>query len=132
MRRCVRYFSTLRYTKNHEWIEFSKDQKELKIGITNFAQNQLGDIVYIDSDGINIGDEFNEEDVLCNIESVKSTSDIKIPVSGKITEINTQLSDNPQIINDSAENEGWIAKCVPKNFEDLDNLLTQEDYEKLL
>ena len=117
-----------RFTKDHEWIEKSGDL--LIVGITDFAQNQLGDIVSIELP--QIGSSFKQNDVMAIVDSVKASSDIFCPVDGKIVEVNEKLLENPEIINQSAFSEGWIVKIKPENSKQLDSLLSKEQYEELI
>lgn len=117
-----------RFTKDHEWVKKSGDL--LIVGITDFAQNQLGDIVSIELP--QIGSSFKQNDVMAIVDSVKASSDIFCPVDGKIVEVNEKLLENPEIINQSAFSEGWIVKIKPENPKQLDSLLSKEQYEKLI
>jgi len=117
-----------RFTKDHEWVEKRDDL--LIVGITDFAQNQLGDIVSIELP--QIGSSFKQNDVIAIVDSVKASSDIFCPVDGKIVEVNEKLLKNPEIINQSAFSEGWIVKIKPENSKQLDSLLSKEQYEELI
>ena len=117
-----------KFTKQHEWVEKSNDL--LIVGITDFAQNQLGDIVSIELP--QIGSSFKQNDVMAIVDSVKASSDIFCPVDGKIVEVNEKLLENPEIINQSAFSEGWIVKIKPENSKQLDSLLSKEQYEELI
>ena len=117
-----------RFTKDHEWIEKSGDL--LIVGITDFAQNQLGDIVSIELP--QIGSSFKQNDVMAIVDSVKASSDIFCPVDGKIVEVNEKLLENPEINNQTAFSEGWIVKIKPENSKQLDSLLSKEQYEELI
>jgi len=116
------------FTKDHEWVEKSGDL--LIVGITDFAQNQLGDIVSIELP--QIGSSFKQNDVIAIVDSVKASSDIFCPVDGKIVQVNEKLLENPEIINQSAFSEGWIVKIKPENSKQLDSLLSKEQYEELI
>ncbi len=117
-----------RFTKDHEWVEKSGDL--LIVGITDFAQNQLGDIVSIELP--QIGSSFKQNDAMAIVDSVKASSDIFCPVDGKIVQVNEKLLENPEIINQSAFSEGWIVKIKPENSKQLDSLLSKEQYEELI
>ncbi len=117
-----------RFTKDHEWVEKSADL--LIVGITDFAQNQLGDIVSIELP--QIGSSFKQNDVMAIVDSVKASSDIFCPVDGEVVEVNEKLLENPEIINQSAFSEGWIVKIKPENSKQLDSLLSKEQYEELI
>ena len=122
----------MKYTKDHEWI--SLDGDIATVGITNFAQGELGEIVYVDVD--TVGENLAEGDVFGTVEAVKTTSDLFLPVAGEILEFNPEISedegDNPAIINSAAESDGWIIKMKVANPADLDELLSKEDYDKLV
>jgi len=115
-----------KYTKTHEWIE--TDGKTATIGITNYAQEQLGDIVYVDAPAVD--DEMEKGDTLCTIESVKSANDVYIPVSGKITAVNEELEDAPEKINEAAESDGWIVKVSLDDESELDEYMDEDDYKE--
>ena len=120
--------SELKYTKDHEWISIDGDQAT--IGITDYAQGELGDIVYVEIESI--GDELNQEEIFGSVEAVKTVSDLFIPVSGEITEINQNLEDNPELINDDPYGEGWIIKMKISDASELDDLLSADDYKELI
>ena len=117
-----------RFTKDHEWVEKRDDL--LIVGITDFAQNQLGDIVSIELP--QIGSSFKQNDVMAIVDSVKASSDIFCPVDGEVVEVNEKLLENPELINQSAFSEGWIVKIKPENSKQLDSLLSKEQYEELI
>lgn len=118
----------LRYTKEHEW---AKDEGEVVVmGITQYAVEQLGDIVLVELP--KIGMKVAQGETLGTVESVKTVSDIYSPVSGFVEEVNTTLGDKPEILNQDPYGEGWIAKIKPLDKGELDSLLTAEDYEKLI
>ena len=118
----------LKYTKDHEWVLIENDIAT--IGITNFAQGELGDIVYVEIESI--GDELNQEEIFGSVEAVKTVSDLFIPVSGEITEMNQNLEDNPELINDDPYGEGWIIKMKISDASELDGLLSADDYKELI
>ena len=117
-----------KFTKDHEWVEIS-DQIVI-VGITDFAQDQLGDIVSIEFP--QVASSFKQNDVMAIIDSVKASSDIYSPIDGKIIEINEKLSEHPELINQSPYEEGWITKIKLGNPEQLDSLLSKEQYDKLV
>ncbi len=121
--------SDLKYTKDHEWLKLIDDKTAL-IGITDFAQRELGDIVFIDIN--TIGKTLNAEEIFGTVEAVKTVSDLFLPVSGKIMEMNSALSDHPELVNNDPYNEGWMVKIELDNAADADNLLTAEAYEKMV
>ena len=118
----------LKYTKDHEWILVDGDQAT--IGITDYAQGELGDIVYVEIESI--GDELQKEEIFGSVEAVKTVSDLFIPVSGEITEMNENLEDNPELINDDPYGEGWIIKMKINDSNELGDLLGANEYKELI
>ncbi len=117
-----------KYTKEHEWIK--ADGEILTVGITDFAQRELGDIVYVEVD--TEGEQLDQEEVFGTIEAVKTVSDLFVPVAGEILEFNEALEDEPELINKDPYGEGWIVKIKVKNPSDLDALLNAEAYQKYI
>ena len=117
----------LKYTKDHEWVML--DGKVAIVGITDFAQSELGDIVYIEVDTVD--EELNKDEVFGTVEAVKTVSDLFLPVSGKIIEFNESLNDNPEKVNDSPYDEGWIIKVEITNPAELDELLDSKTYSEI-
>ena len=117
-----------RYTKDHEWISVAGDIGS--IGITKYAQEQLGDIVSVEFP--KVGFEFSAGDSLALIDSMKTTSDLYAPVSGEITEVNSELEDRPELMNEDPYGEGWILKLRIKDRSELEGLLDVDSYETLL
>ncbi len=115
----------LYYTKNDEWLKVEKDNIGI-IGITDYAQDQLGDIVYIEE--IKKGAMINKGDVLTTVESVKAVSDVYSPVSGEILDVNQKVIDEPSIINQNPFETGWLAKIKMNNPEEIKELMTSIDY----
>ena len=118
----------LKYSKDHEWVRV--EGNSATVGITAFAQDQLGDIVYVELP--EIGKEFKAADEFGVVESVKSVSSLLCPVSGKITEINGELSDSPQLVNQSPYEKAWMIKIELTNPAELEGLLSSTDYQKTL
>ncbi len=118
----------LAYTKDHEWIRVIDNI--LTIGITDFAQGELGDIIFVEFPGI--GDEFQKDDPFGTIEAVKTVADIFAPVQGKISEINHNIENSPEIINSDPYGDGWLVKIEITEHMVSDGLLSPEDYELLL
>ena len=116
------------FTKEHEWLIVDGDIAT--IGITDFAQGELGDIIFIELPSV--GDCFVSEEVFGTIEAVKTVADLFMPIKGDIIEINDQIEDNPDYVNSSPYEKGWIAKIKISNASDLENLLNHEDYKKLI
>jgi len=117
-----------KYTESHEWIEVADGIAT--VGISEHAQEQLGDIVYVDLP--QEGNELSKGDTLCSIESVKSANDVYTPVSGEIVEINSSLEDTPETINESAEGEGWICKIKLSDEAEVEGLMNLEEYKKMV
>ena len=118
----------LAYTKDHEWIRVIDNI--LTIGITDFAQGELGDIIFVEFP--EIGEEFQKDDPFGTIEAVKTVSDIFAPVQGKISEINHNIENSPEIINSDPYGDGWLVKIEITEHMVSDRLLSPEDYELLL
>ena len=118
----------LKYTKDHEWVRIDGDF--LVVGVTDFAQKELGDIVYIDVD--TEGETLEIESVFGSIEAVKTVSDLFMPVAGEIVAFNENLEDNPDLVNTDPYGEGWMVKVIPTNPNQLDALLSSNDYKALL
>lgn len=118
----------LKYSKDHEWVRV--DGNIATIGITDFAQDQLGDIVYVDIE-VGEGDEVSPNEVFGSVEAVKTVSDLFMPISGKILEINEGLEGAPESINSDPYGEGWILKVEIIEPGDLDNLLDAEGYQEV-
>ena len=116
----------LRYTKSHEWVRTEEDGT-LTVGITDHAQEALGDLVYIELP--EVGADMSAEEACCVIESVKAASDIYMPISGEIAEVNEALVDEPEIVNKSAYDEGWIFKVNPTDKDELGQLMDSSAYE---
>ena len=118
----------LKYTKDHEWIKL--DGNIARVGITDFAQSELGDIVYVEVDTLD--ETLNKDDVFGTVEAVKTVSDLFLPMSGKIIEFNENLSDSPESINDSPYEEGWIIKVEVSNVDQMSELLDNNQYKDLI
>lgn len=116
----------LRYHKEHTWVKASG--KKATVGITDYAQDALGDIVYIDLPEVDANVEVNSE--IGEIESTKATSSIISPVSGRVTEVNEELSESPEIINEDPYGKGWIAILEIDDVSELDDLMDASEYEK--
>ncbi|HXL57640.1 MAG TPA: glycine cleavage system protein GcvH [Chitinophagaceae bacterium] len=121
--------SDVKYTKDHEWIKLTDEQTAV-IGITDFAQKELGDIVYVDITAI--GKEMNAEEVFGTVEAVKTVSDLFLPVAGTILVLNPLLEKQPELVNNDPYGEGWMIKLAVKNPADLDKLMDAAAYEQLV
>lgn len=120
--------SELKYTKDHEWVKVEGDTAT--IGITDFAQHELGDIVYIDIN--TIGERVSKEAIFGTVEAVKTVSDLFMPVSGEVLEMNTLLDTKPELVNSDPFGEGWMVKINITDAKELDGLLSMEDYKALV
>ncbi len=118
----------LRYTEEHEWVKL--DGNVATVGITDFAQSELGDIVYLEIDTLD--SEINSNDVFGTVEAVKTVSDLFMPVNGKVVGVNSTLEDNPEAVNDDPYGEGWIIKIEVSNPSDIDALMSSEEYKNLI
>ena len=118
----------LKYTKDHEWVKL--EGNIATVGVTDFAQSELGDIVYVEVDTID--ETLNKDEVFGTVEAVKTVSDLFLPMSGKIIEFNESLSDSPESINDSPYDEGWIIKVEVSNPDEINQLLNNKDYSDLI
>ena len=117
----------LKYTKDHEWISIEGDVAT--IGITDFAQGELGDIVYVEIE--KIGENFSKEEVFGTVEAVKTVSDLFMPVAGEIIEINEELNEKPELVNEDPYGQGWMIK-IKLNSSETSDLLNSEQYKKLV
>ncbi len=117
-----------RYTKEHEWVRVENNLST--IGITDYAQDQLGDLVYLDLPSS--GTQVKQLDKLGEIESVKAVSDLYSPVSGEVTEINQEVVDRPELVNQSPYEEGWLVRLRLADPAEVDGLLTAEQYDELI
>jgi glycine cleavage system H protein len=118
----------LKYTKDHEWVRMDGDIAI--VGITAFAQGELGDIVYVEIE--TVGESLDREEVFGSIEAVKTVSDLFMPLSGEILELNEALEGNPELVNSDPYGEGWMVKIKVSNRSELDELLGAEDYTGLV
>ena len=120
--------SNLKYSKDHEWVRVEGDTAV--VGITDFAQSQLGDIVFVDVN--TVGDTLAAGDVFGTIEAVKTVSDAFLPVGGEVLEFNEALNDAPETVNKDPYGEGWMVKVKMDNQADLDALMSADDYAKII
>ena len=118
----------LKYTEEHEWIRL--EGNIATVGITDFAQSELGDIVYIEVDTLD--SEINSNDVFGTVEAVKTVSDLFMPVTGKVIEVNSSLEDSPEVVNDDPYGQGWIIKIEVTNPADVENLMSSDNYRNLI
>ena len=118
----------LKYTKEHEWVRI--EGEEAVIGITDFAQHELGDIVYVEIE--TVGQELNAGDVFGTVEAVKTVSDLYLPVNGTITEVNPKLNTNPELVNTDPYGEGWMVKMKLADLADADTLIDPAAYKDMV
>ena len=118
----------LRYTKDHEWARLEGDV--VYVSITDYAQGELGEIVFVDVD--TEGESLSAEEVFGSIEAVKTVSDLLLPLEGEILEVNPDLEDSPELVNSDPYGKGWIVKIKPANADDVEGLLSADDYKKLI
>ena len=119
---------TLRYTSDHEWVRVDGD--EAYVGVTDFAQNELGDIVYVEIE--TVGDEIAQGEVFGTIEAVKTVSDLFMPLSGTVLELNPELESAPELVNEDPYDKGWMVKLSIKDSSELDELLDAEAYQSVI
>ena len=120
--------SELKYTKDHEWVRL--EGNIATIGITDFAQRELGDIVYVDIN--TVGKALNAEEVFGTVEAVKTVSDLFLPVTGTISEVNPLLEKQPELVNTDPYGDGWMIKMTVADPSSVDGLMTKETYEALV
>lgn len=125
----MNYPDQLRYTKDHEWIRIEGGDTAV-IGITDFAQHELGDIVFVEIEGK--GTDLEREEVFGTVEAVKTVSELFMPVSGEIIEVNEALDDNPALVNDDPYGEGWMVKIRLSDPSELDALLDADAYREMV
>ena len=117
----------LRYSEEHEWVKV--EGEKVRIGITDFAQSELGDIVFVELP--EVGDEVKADEPFGSVESVKTVSELYAPISGKVVEINEDLDDSPESVNESPYEKAWMIVVEPANVADVENLMTAEQYEEM-
>lgn len=118
----------LKYTREHEWIRDNGDGTAT-VGVTDFAQGELGDIVFVELE--DVGFEFDKDESFGTVEAVKTVSELFAPVSGSITEINEQLEDQPELVNDDPYGDGWMIKLEMSDAGELDDLMTADEYKEI-
>ncbi|PLT33973.1 glycine cleavage system protein GcvH [Bacillus sp. V5-8f] len=117
----------LLYSEEHEWVKTEGDN--VRVGITHFAQSELGDIVFVELP--EVGDEVTADQPFGSVESVKTVSELYAPVSGKVVEVNEDLNDNPEFVNESPYEKAWMIVIEPSDRSELDNLMSAEKYEQM-
>ncbi|MCB0727830.1 MAG: glycine cleavage system protein GcvH [Ignavibacteria bacterium] len=124
----MKYPASLKYTKDHEWVKV--EDNICTIGVTDYAQSELGDIIYLDITAAE-GTEVKMGESIGSIEAVKTVSEVYSPVSGKITEVNNSINDNPSVVNTEPYEGGWIVKIEYNNADEISNLMDSEAYKEL-
>ena len=119
----------LKYSKDHEWVKIEGDVGI--IGVTDYAQSELGDIIYLDITA-SIGIDVKIGEAIGSIEAVKTVSDVYSPISGRLIDINLSINDNPSLVNEDPYGEGWVLKIEPSEVKELDELLDADAYQKLI
>jgi len=117
-----------RYSQEHEWARV--DGERVKVGITDYAQDQLGEVIYLELP--QVGDTYRKDEVFGSVESVKAVSELFIPIGGEVVGVNSSLRDTPQLVNKSPYEKGWMIEVKPTNPKDLDDLFTAEGYVGML
>ena len=120
--------ANLKYTKEHEWIRL--EGEIAYVGITDYAQSELGEIVFIEVE--TVGETLNEGEVFGTVEAVKTVSDLYLPVDGEVLEFNEELETNPELVNDDPYGKGWMVKIGVSNIDQINTLLSDKDYEALI
>ncbi len=120
--------SQIKFTKEHEWVIL--EQNTAVIGITNHAQEQLGDVVFVELP--QVGETIVKDKQMAVVESVKAASEVYAPLSGKIIEVNSSLATSPELVNNSPEKDGWFIKITPENIQEFDTLMTKEEYDNFI
>jgi glycine cleavage system H protein len=124
----MKFPENLKYSKDHEWVRV--EGENALVGITAFAQGELGDIVFVDVD--TEGETLDKDEVFGTIEAVKTVSDLFMPVSGEVLEVNAKLEDEPELINTDSYGDGWVIKISIADASELDNLLDSASYQEML
>jgi len=124
----LKFSDDLHYTEDHEWVKVEGDTA--KIGISDYAQDQLGDIVFVELP--NVGDSFQKGDEFGTVESVKAVSELYIPISGEVTAINNALEDSPELVNTQPYDDGWMIAVKIADPSELDALVSKDDYYKMI
>ena len=118
----------LRYSEEHEWVK--TEGNKVRIGITDFAQSELGDIVFVELP--EVGDEIKADEPFGSVESVKTVSELYAPINGKVVEVNEDLEDSPEFVNESPYEKAWMIIVEPSDASEIENLMTAEQYEDMI
>ncbi|QQR98517.1 MAG: glycine cleavage system protein GcvH [Sphingobacteriales bacterium] len=124
----MEYPATLKYSKEHEWLKVEGD--EAVIGISAFAQKELGDIIFVDID--TLGENLEQNEIFGSVEAVKTVSDLYMPISGEIIAINEALKDKPELVNSKPYDDGWMIRIKITDASQIDGLLSSEDYQAII
>ena len=124
----LKFSDDLHYTEDHEWVKIEGDTA--KIGISDYAQDQLGDIVFVELP--NVGDSFQKGDEFGTVESVKAVSELYIPISGEVTAINNDLEDSPELVNTQPYDDGWMIAVKIADESELNAMMSKDDYYKMI
>ncbi|MEX0778462.1 MAG: glycine cleavage system protein GcvH [Balneolales bacterium] len=125
----MNYPDDLKYTREHEWVR-KNDDGTATVGITEFAQSELGDVVFVEVD--TIGQTLAKDEVFGTVEAVKTVSDLFMPVSGELSELNSAIEENPELVNEDPYGEGWMVKIALSNPSEFDELMNADDYQKII
>lgn len=123
----MKFPDDLHYTKDHEWLRI--DGTTGVVGITDFAQSELGDIVYVEIDAV--GEELDQDEVFGTVEAVKTVSELFMPVAGTVVEVNEQLEDEPELVNDDPYGDGWIIRIELSDSDEVDSLMSAAEYAEM-
>ncbi len=118
----------LKYSEEHEWVK--TEEGKIRVGITDFAQDELGDIVFVELP--EVGDEISADEAFGSVESVKTVSELYAPISGKVVEVNEDLEDSPEFVNESPYEKAWMVVLEPTDESELDKLMDAEEYGKMI
>jgi len=121
--------STLKFTDDHEWLRLENDGS-VTVGITDYAQEQLGDVVYVELP--EVGSNFEAGKEMAVVESVKAAGDVKVPVAGEVVEVNVRLTEEPELVNTDPLGDGWFLRIVPENLDDLEELMDEDQYHEYI
>ena len=120
----------IKYTKQHEWVSINDGEEKATVGITGYAQEQLGDIVFVELP--EVGVKVNKGEEAAVVESVKAAAEVYSPISGEISEVNEKLANSPELINNEAETNGWFFKLAPSEVNELEELMDKDSYDSYI
>lgn len=122
--------SDLRYTKEHEWVRLEEDDSMARVGISDFAQRELGDIVFVEIEAVD--SEIERDDAFGTVEAVKTVSELFMPLTGRIIEVNEELESHPERVNEDPYGKGWMIRIAVADASEIDDLLTADQYESIV